>query len=154
MPAYFPSILFATASILGAALALTEWSARRRLARFAAAAAALAALCFAANHVWSRYSIRVDLLLSIPLVSIAALIAGTLAADRPPAIAQALGAALALSGAVSLLWFAYAMHRSAVERARTTALFDEGNRLFWNETIRCRQNFEKRFGPMGRGDDP
>jgi len=34
------------------------------------------------------------------------------------------------------------------------ALFDEGNRLYWNETIRCKENFEKRFGPLERRDDP
>jgi hypothetical protein len=33
------------------------------------------------------------------------------------------------------------------------ALFDEGTRLFWNETIRCQDNFDKRFGPFKRRDD-
>ncbi len=85
MPENFPAILFATVSILSAALALGEWNARSHLARFATAAAALAALCFAANHAWSRYSIRVDLLLTIPSVSLAALVVGVLAMGRPPA---------------------------------------------------------------------
>jgi hypothetical protein len=154
MPENFPAILFATVSILSAALALGEWNARSHLARFATAAAALAALCFAANHAWSRYSIRVDLLLTIPSDSLAALVVGVLAMGRPPALVQALGAALALIGTVSLLWFAYAMHRSALEDARTMALFNEGERLFWSETIRCQENFEKRFGPMDGHDDP
>lgn len=154
MPEHFPSILFVTVSALCAALALAEWGARRRLAAVAAAIAAFAAICFAANHAWSRYSIRVDLLLTIPSVSLAALVVGVFAIGRPPALVQALGAALGLIGAVSLLWFAYAMHRSALEDARTMALFNEGDRLFWSETIRCQENFEKRFGPMDRHDDP
>jgi hypothetical protein len=148
-----PSILFATVSVLGGALALADWSAHRRLARSAAVLTVVAALCFVTNRAWLRYSIRVDLLLSIPLVSLAALAAGMVAALRPPAVARALGAALGLSGALSLVWFAYAIHASAVEDARITALYDEGNRLFWNESIRCQGNFEKRFGPMDRTDD-
>src|SRR5690242_3623262 len=118
MPEHLPSILFATVSALCAALALAEWGALRRLATVAATIAAFAALCFAADHAWSRYSIRIDLLFTIPSVSLAALMVGVFAMDRPPALIQALGGSLALLGAVSLLWFAYAMHRSALENAR------------------------------------
>ncbi len=154
MPEYFPAILFASSGALCIALAIAEWNVRRRLAISLLALGGFSLLCLAANHAWARYSIRVDLLLTIPAVSIGALVAGTLATMRPPAPARVLGAILALGGAVSFAWFSFAMHRSSVEGARTMARFDEGNRLYWAETIRCEDNFEKRFGPLKRVGDP
>ena len=115
---------------------------------------AISAALFVANHAWARISIRVDLLITIPAVSIAALVVGMSAARRPPAAARAIGAILALGGALSFVWFAYAIHGSEVEGARVMSLFDEGNRLYWNETIRCEGNLETRFGPLKRHDDP
>jgi hypothetical protein len=50
MPERFPSILFATVGVLCAALALAEWSARRRFVGVAGAIAAFAVVCFAANQ--------------------------------------------------------------------------------------------------------
>ncbi|MDB5108382.1 MAG: hypothetical protein JWM69_1323, partial [Candidatus Binatus sp.] len=79
LPENFPSILFATLAIFCAALALTESRVRPRLALYAGLVAAFAMLCFAVNHAWARYSIRIDLFLTIPLVSIAALMAGSFA---------------------------------------------------------------------------
>ena len=106
MPEHFPSILFATVGALCAVLALAEWSTRRRLAAVAAAIAAFAALCFAVNHAWSRYSIRVDLLLTIPLVSLAALIVGTMSICRSPMAARIVGLILVIEGAISFGWIA------------------------------------------------
>lgn len=154
MPEHFPQLLFGSVGALCFALALMEWNVRRRLALISLSLGGFSLLCFAADHAWARYSIRVDLLLTIPAVSLGALIVGTLAAFRPFLPARAVGALLATGGAVSLAWYSYAIHRSAVEGARTIALYDEGNRLFWNETIRCEDNFEKRFGPFKRRDDP
>src|SRR5258708_5304936 len=78
-----------------------------------------------------------------------------------PAVLFAGSGALCLALAISqwkvrrrLALSSLAIHRSEVEGARTMALFDEGNRLYWNETIRCKDNFEKRFGPLERRDDP
>ena len=154
MPEHFPGVLFASVGALSLALAIAEWKDRRRLARYALALGGFSLACFATNHAWARYSIRVDLLLTIPAVSLGAVVAGVLATRRAPALARMLGATLALGGAVAFGWFSFAIHRSEVEGARTMALFDEGNRLYWNETIRCKDNFEKRFGPIERQDDP
>jgi hypothetical protein len=141
-------------SVLGFALALMEWKVRRRQALVSLCVGGFSLLCFATDHAWSHYSIRVDLLLTIPAVSLGALVVGTLASVRPLLPARAVGALLALGGAVSLTWYSYAIHRSTVQGARTIALFDEGNLLYWNETILCEGNFEKRFGPLKRRDDP
>src|ERR1700726_2347759 len=154
MPEYFPAVLFASAGALCIALAIAEWNVRRRLAISLLALGGFSLVCLAANHAWARYSIRVDLLLTIPAVSFGALVAGPLATKRPPLPARVLGAMLALGGAISFGWFSYAMHLSSVEGARTMALFDQGNRLYWAETVRCEDNFEKRFGPLKRLDDP
>ena len=153
MPQYFPQLLFGSVGALCLALVLIEWNVQRRLALLSLSVAGFSLVCFAADHAWARYSIRVDLLLTIPAVSLSALVAGTLAAVRPSLPARAVGALLALGGAASLAWYSYAVHRSAVEGARTMALFDEGTRLFWNETIRCQDNFDRRFGPFKRRDD-
>ena len=154
MPEYFPAVLFAGSGALCLALAIAQWDGRRRLAVSSLALGGFSLVCFAANHAWARYSIRVDLLLTIPAVSLGALVVGTLAFMRPPPSARVLGALLALGGAVSFSWYSIAIHHSKVEGARTMALFDEGNRLYWNETIRCKDNFEKRFGPLERSNDP
>jgi len=154
MPEHFPSILFATVSALCGALALAEWSARRRLAWAAAALAVFAALCFAANHAWSRYSIRVDLLLTIPLVSLAAQFVGAMSIRRSPVAVRIFGLILIVVGAISFGWFAWSFERSSADSRRVMAIFDEGNRLYWNETIRCEANFEKRFGRLQRSAQP
>jgi hypothetical protein len=154
MPEYFPAVLFASSGALCIALAIAEWSARRRLAISLIALGGFSLLCLAVDHASARSAIRVDLLFTIPAVSLGALIAGTLATMRLPPPARVLGVILALVGAVSFTWFSYAMHASSVEGARTMALFDEGNRLYWAETVRCQDNFEKRFGPLKRLDDP
>jgi hypothetical protein len=154
MPEYFPAGLFASSGGLLIALVVAEWNVRRRLALSSLALGGFSLVCFAANHAWARYSIRVDLLLTIPAVSLGALVVGTLALMRPPPAARVLGAMLALGGGVSFAWYSFAIHRSEVEGARVMALFDEGNRLYWNETIRCKDNFEKRFGLIEHRDDP
>src|ERR1700676_309440 len=154
MPEYFPAVLFASSGALCIARAIAEWNLRRRLAISLHALGGFSLVCLAANHAWARNSIRVDLLLTIPAVSLGALVAGALATIRPQLTARVFGAMLALVGAVSFAWFSYAMHGSYVEGVRITALFDEGNRLYWAETIRCEDNFEKRFGPLKRLDDP
>jgi len=105
MPEYFPVALFATSGALCIALAIAEWNGRRRLAISLLALGGFSLVCLAANHAWARYSIRVDLLLTIPAVSLGALLAGTLATLRPPTTARALGATLALGGAISFAWF-------------------------------------------------
>jgi hypothetical protein len=154
MPVHFAAVLFASVGALCLALASAEWKTRRRLARYTLAIGVFSLVCFATDYAWARVSIRIDLLLTIPAVSLAALVAGALAVMRPPMRARTLGVILAIGGAVSFAWFSYSYHRAGVEGARVTALFDEGNRLYWNETIRCEDNFETRFGPLTRRDDP
>src|ERR1700719_503725 len=112
MPEYFPAVLFASSSALCLALAIAEWNARRRLARWSLALGVFGLTCFATNYAWARNSIRIDLLLTIPVVSFGALVAGAFALMRPPMPARALGAILAIGGAVSLTWFSYTYHRA------------------------------------------
>jgi hypothetical protein len=69
---------------------------------------------------------------------------------RSPEAARIIGLILVVVGGVSFGWFAWSFGRSVAEARRVTAIFDEGNRLYWNETIRCEANFEKRFGPLQR----
>jgi hypothetical protein len=154
MPISFPAFLFASTAALAALIALLEWRVHRRFARATALLAGFAALCFVTNYAWARISIRVDLLVTIPAVSLAALIAGARAMFRPPAPARIAGAFLAVVGGVSFCWFAWNMARATAERRRSTAAYNEGNRLYWDETIRCEGNFEKRFGPVSRRDHP
>ncbi len=101
MPEHFPAILFASSGALCIALAIAEWKIRRLLALSSLAVGGFSLVCFAANYAWARYSIRVDLLLTIPAVSLGALVVGTFAIMRPPPAARVLGAMLALSGGVS-----------------------------------------------------
>jgi hypothetical protein len=152
MPVNFPAVLFSTVSALCFALALAEWRARRRLAWTAFAIGTFAALCFASDRAAARSSIRVDLLLTIPLMSLAAAAAGALSIRRPPTAARVIGVPLVVGGTICFAWFAWTMAGSIAEARRVRATFDEGNRLYWSETIRCEANFEKRFGPMRRRD--
>jgi len=154
MPELFPPLLFASVGLLCGLLALLEAKARRRSAWFSAIIALFSALCFVSNHAWARYAIRIDLLLTIPLVSLAGLIAGVRAMLRPPAAARVIGALLAVGGGIAFGWYTWAIARSSAENARAAAAFDEGRRLYWNETIRCEANFEKRFGPLRHSTQP
>jgi hypothetical protein len=150
----FPSVLFATVGALCAALAVVEWRARRRLARGAAAIAAFAALCFVQNHAWSRYSIRIDLLLTIPIVSLTALAVGAMSIRRSPVAARIIGLILVVVGVTFFGWFAWSYERTSADSRRVMAIFDKGSRLYWDETVRCETNFETRFGRLRRSAQP
>jgi hypothetical protein len=69
MPQHFPAVLFARSAALSFALGITEWSVRRRLARYLFALGGFSLLCLVANRASARNSIRVDLLFTIPAVS-------------------------------------------------------------------------------------
>ena len=154
MPLYFPRVLFGSVGAVCFALALLEWKGRPALAKASLALCGFSLLCVATDYASARTSIRVDLLLTIPAVSLGAIIVGVLALPRGQLPARTLGAFLALGGGVSLAWFSYSSYRTAVKGARIMARYDEGNRLYWNETIRCADNFAKRFGPSEGRDDP
>jgi hypothetical protein len=121
-PQLFPVVLFVSVGALCFLLIVTEWLAQRRLARFAAATAAFAFVCFVLNQFWSRYAIRVDLLLTIPFASLAALIAGALSIHRSPVAVRIVGLLLVVSGSVSFSWFAWSFTNSLVDSHRLMAL--------------------------------
>jgi hypothetical protein len=114
--------------------------------------AAVAAL-LVAHETYARAAganIRVDLLVTIPLVSIAAAALG-IAVFRQSRLA---GATLLICGAPALAWFSYRMAVSSIESSRITGVFYRARKLYWDETIRCARNFNLRFGPLPASSDP
>jgi hypothetical protein len=87
-------------------------------------------------------------------VSLASLTAGALSIRHPPASVRIIGLVLVLLGATSFGWFAWWFAGSTPEAHRLMATFNEGSRLYWNETVRCEANFEKRFGSIQHSDQP
>ncbi len=102
----------------------------------------------------SHANIRVDLLVTIPVISAAAMVAGIFCVRQPRWAARAVGAGLLAVGGVSFAGFSWRMVQTSFELQRITKAFDQGRRLYWEETIRCAGNFARRFGPMERRDQP
>ena len=152
-----PAILFVGVVILALVLGALEWRSRNRgMALVAFVLAALAAVFLAADlaAIHAHASIRVDLLFTIPAISLAATAFGALAIFRPPFAARAVGAVLAIVGGVSLVSFGLSMIATTKQLKGVDAAFSEGRRLYWQETVLCQGNFEKRFGPLQRHDSP
>jgi hypothetical protein len=154
MPDYLPASLFASVGAICATLALMERISSRRLPWLPTITALFSALCFASNYASARDSIRVDLLLTIPLVSLAGFIVGARAMLHPPAPARVVGTVLALGAGIVFAWCSWMLSRSTAEGARAMAAFEDGRRLYWNESIRCASNFATRFGPIPQGAQP
>jgi hypothetical protein len=149
------AMLFGGVLALALLLAILEWlSHRRRIAFAAIALAALAVALLAFELASVKTSIRVDLLLTVPLIALAAAVVGVLAILAPPRAARAVGALLAAVGAITLGWCAWSLAVSTARLNRIGLAFDEGRKLYWQETIRCQANSEKRFGPLQRRDSP
>lgn len=141
-----PWLLFPAAGVLSALAAARLRSHGEPRWRMPAAVAVLSLLstAYEVYSWWFPNAIRLDLFLTLPLVSAASAAAGIVARHRLPAN----GLALLVAGGVSLAWFTVAFVGSGREARRLTAIFDEANRLYWEESIRCEANFERRFGPL------
>jgi len=154
MPANFQVILFGGVTALAVLLGVLEWhGGRRGIALGAATLAAFAGAALALDRA-AAHAIRVDLLVTIPLVSLAAVAVGVFGTLKPPFAARTVGAFLAAGGAVSLGWFVWDTAVWSRDAARGSAAYEDGIRLYWQETTRCQANFEKRFGPLRRHDSP
>src|SRR6185503_14553902 len=151
-----PMLLFTAVALLAAALSLALWRRDRRPAIVAAILTGLAALCILNESVAraSGANIRVDLLLLIPLVTVSALVVGALNVRRPRQAVRVIAAGLILVGGAAFAWFAWRMVLTTFEGRRLTHTFDQGRKLYWEETIRCHENLARRFGPLDRAAEP
>ena len=151
-----PMLLFPVVAVLAAGLALALWRRNRGVAVMSAALAVCSALLILGERAAraSRANIRVDLLFTIPAVSAAALVIGLLTVRRGTAAARVFAAGLAIVGGLSTASFAWFTVRTGIEGAHITRTFEEGYRLYWEETIRCQGNLARRLGAMDRAGEP
>jgi len=151
-----PMLLFTAVALLAAALSLALWRRDRRPAIVAAILTGLAALCILNESVARARgaNIRVDLLLLIPFVTTGALVVGAMNVRRPRPVARIIAAGLVLVGGAAFAWFASRMVLTTFEGRRLTRTFDQGRKLYWDETIRCQGNLARRFGPLDRAAAP
>ena len=149
-------LLFGAVFILTAGLAMLVWRSNRGVAVVACGLGVLSALCMAMERAASEAhaSIRLDLLVTIPAVSVAAVVIGIFALRRPPVAARLIAGGLVGLGGISFTWFSWGMVRSNSEGLRLTAIFNQARRLYFEETVRCQGNLVKRFGPLNRHDNP
>src|SRR5579872_1862730 len=157
--AYDPMLLFPLVGLLAAGLTLVLWRRNRGFAISAAVLSAISALLVLNERasIAAHANIRVDLLVTIPVVSLAALVIGLMGLmvlRRPPLAARILGAGLAVVGSAVFAAFSVQMVQSGSEIARLTQISNDGGRLYGEETIRCRQNLARRFGPLDRAGEP
>src|SRR5512146_212200 len=102
-----PMLLFP----LAAGLAIALWRRNRGVAVMSAALSVASALLIVGERAAraSHADIRVDLLVTIPAVSVAALVIGLLTVRRLPAAARVFAAGLAIVGGLSFASFALFM---------------------------------------------
>src|SRR5262245_10885417 len=147
-----PLLVFGLSSALAANLALLLWRPHRKLAIRAAVLSGFSLLCvaleIAARSV--RANIRIDLLVTIPAISLVSILVGVMAVRRPPMAAQFAAAGLTIVGGVTFGWFSWISATTNREGQRLTRVFDQARKLYWEETIRCDVNFARRFGPTDR----
>ncbi len=155
MPSDPFTMLFGGVLALALLLALLEWfTHHRRMAVAALMLAALAAALLAFELASVRTSIRVDLLFTVPLISLTAAAVGVLAMLGPPFSARALGALLTAAGAITLGWCGWSLAGWMARSNLIDLARNEGRALYWQEAMRCQANLEKRFGPLQRRDSP
>jgi hypothetical protein len=147
--------LFILVALLASGLALALWRMKRGIAIAASALAAISAVCVANEFAIraARANIRVDLLLTIPLVSAAAVVIGVFAYQRSRMAARLTAAVLVAIGAPSFIAFAWFSVMSGRDAQRLTATFNQASKLYSQETLRCQGNLVKRFGPLTRHDN-
>src|SRR5690349_11795583 len=112
-----PILLFAWVAMLAAVLALLLWRSIRGVAVVAAGA-----------------NIRVDLLVTIPVIAVAAIVVGLFCLRRPPVAARIVGAGILAIGGIAFAGFFFFKQKTAYEIQRLNKAFDQGHRLYWEET--------------------
>jgi hypothetical protein len=149
-----PQLLFPAIAVFAAVLAALLWRSRRGIAVGCAALAAASMLGFIEDAAMraGRNDIRVDLLLLIPLLSVAAIVVGGFAIRAPGWVVRTMAATLLVAGGGSFGWFSWQMAKGARDAQHLTATFGQARKLYWEETIRCQDNLAKRFGTLSRHD--
>ena len=152
-----PMLLFPAVAALAAGLALALWRRNRGVAVMSAVLCVFSALLILGERAAraSHANIRVDLLVTIPAVSVAALIIGLLTVRRPPTAAPRLRRGSRDRGRC-LVRIVRRGSRSEIlfEGVKITRTFYQGYRLYWQESIRCQSNLARRFGTIDRAGEP
>ena len=102
-------------------------------------------------------NIRVDLLVTIPVIAVAAIVVGvfsSFSSRRPPVAARIVGAGILAIGGIAFAGFSWRSVKTAFEIRRLNKAFDQGHRLYWEETIRCAGNLARHYGPIEHRDQP
>ena len=154
--AAMPFLLFPVVLLLAGTLAFIHHSQRRLLAAANLALAIFAALLIVNEAIAYKFrsSIRVDLLLTLPAVSLAALAVGATNIKARRDNARIVAIALATCGGAALATFGFFFVRTGLDAAEQSRQYFTGNRLYWEETIRCQEAMVERFGNLDREDDP
>jgi hypothetical protein len=149
-----PILLFALVAMLAGVLAVQLWRPNRGVAVVAAGLAGCSGLL-----VWNERvsraagaNIRVDLLVTIPVIAVAAIVVGAFSMRRPPVRARIVGAGILAIGGVMFAGFSWKAVKTSFEIQGLNKAFEQGHRLYWEETIRCAGNMAKRFGPIEQTD--
>src|SRR5690348_14259645 len=151
-----PILLFALVAMLAAVLALLLWRSNRGVAVVAAGLAGCSGLL-----VWNERAaraaganIRVDLLITVPVIAVAAIVVGVVSVRRPPVAARIVGAGILAIGGMAFAGFSWRAVKTSFEIQRLNKAFEQGHRLYWEETIRCAGNLARRYGAMEHRDQP
>src|SRR5690242_19950610 len=151
-----PIFLFALVALLAAVLAVLLWRSNRGVAVVAAGLAVCAGVL-----VWNERvaraagaNIRVDLLVTIPVIAVAAIVVGVFSLRRPPVAARIVGAGILAIGSLAFAGFSWRAVRTSFELRGINKAFEQGHRLYWEETIRCAGNLARRYGAMEHRDQP
>ncbi len=96
--------------------------------------------------------IRVDLLITIPALSVGALVVGLIVFRSSSGVGRTIALSMAVVCGATLVWFGWVMARNVWALAKFRQHEDAGKRLYWEETIRCQQAMAARFGEIDRTD--
>ncbi len=149
-----PIFLFTLVALLAGVLAALLWRSNRGVGMLAAGLAGCAGLL-----VWNERAaraaganIRVDLLITIPVIAAAAIVVGVFSLRRPPAAARIVGAGILAVGSLAFAGFSWRAIKTSFELRGINKAFAQGHRLYWEETIRCAENLARRYGAMEHRD--
>jgi hypothetical protein len=154
--AVMPFLLFPAVLVLAGTLAIVHRRDRPRLAWANLALAFIAALLIVNEAIMYRLrsAIRVDLLLTLPALSLGAVAVGALAIRGVRSSARVLAIVLVTCCGAAIIVYGTFFVRTSIDAAKQTRQFFTGNRLYWEETIRCQEALIERFGTLDREGDP
>ena len=154
--AAMPFLLFPAVFLIAGTLAIVHRRDRPRLAWANLALTFIAGLLIFNEAMMYRSgsAIRVDLLLTLPALSIGALAIGALAIRGVGSSARLLALVLTTCGGAATIVFATSFVRTSMDAAKQSRQYFTGNRLYWEETIRCQEAVVDRFGTLDREGDP